>query len=78
MESIARIRQFFSQYGVTVGIVVVALLITHNAVVTFYSRAALNERNEFEKQYLLINEHLDRNTTMINLMDLGLRGYFMI
>lgn len=60
------------------GIVVVSLLITHNAIVTFYNRSALNDRTEFEEQYLLINEVLDKNTTMINLMDLGLRGYFMI
>ncbi len=62
---------------VNVGITVVIILISHNFIISFFGRQALQERNDFEITHLKINERIELQTTMINLMDLGLRGYFM-
>ncbi|MDX1628744.1 MAG: GAF domain-containing protein [Fulvivirga sp.] len=72
------IRTFFSEYAVTIGITIVALLIAHNAIVSFISQNAIHDRNEVEEVQLTVNELIDTHGTMVNLMDLGLRGYYMM
>lgn len=62
---------------VNIGITVVIVLILHNFIISFYGRIALNELNEFESTYLSVNNCIEEQSRMVNLMDLGLRGYYM-
>ncbi|MCX2745597.1 GAF domain-containing protein [Mangrovivirga sp. M17] len=72
------IRIFFIRYAFTVSIVIVALLIVQNALMTFYGEQALKKKHETEQAYREVNEMLDASTLFINLMDLGLRGIYMM
>lgn len=79
IKSIANnVKAFFSNYAITIGITTVGILIAHNAVVSYIGQKAIRERNKFEEIQLTVNQLIDTHSTLVNLMDLGLRGYFMM
>ena len=72
------VKSFFLRYAITVSITVVGLLIAQNAYMSYLGKQAIQTRNNAETAYRTINDILATHTIMINLLDLGLRGFYMM
>lgn len=76
-------KNFFSYISradnfIQVGIILIIILILHNFAVSLYSNSALRERNAFLDKRMATLESIDALGTNVNLIDLGVRGFFMI
>jgi len=69
---------FLKEYAVNIGISAIIILTLINFGISFYGNIVLEERNEFTKNSLDVNKRLAELDRTVNLMDLGLRGYYMI
>ncbi len=80
---LAMIKRFFKRVFhrdniIKAGIGVIAILILHNFVVALYNKRTTREYNEFVVEHRDASTRIDQIGTNVNLIDLGLRGYFMI
>ena len=71
------INKFLDNYGIRAGILLVIVMIVGNLIVTFMGKAILSHRNEFIADRAKIDLAVETVGKNVNLMDMGLRGFYM-